>query len=287
MASSSPLVFDIETVGLGWEALAPDVQDYLLERARNDEERAAVPQRLALHPGTGRVVAIGLWRPEEDRGGVLVADDAAGGREGDAGVRRDGDGAGRRDGDAASGRNGDGAGRAEHADAGVRTDHGDASADGGDPTAPGWVPFEDGALIYRGPETRILEEFWRYVEEGAGTLITFNGRGFDGPFLMLRSAILGIAPSRNLVPYRYSLKDHCDLAEVLTFYGVRKRDSLHFWCRQFGIPSPKDSMDGSGVEQAFRQGRLDDIARYCLQDVRATAELYRRLQPLIALLERS
>lgn len=229
MTSPTPLVFDIETIGLGWDNLAPDVQEYLLDRARSDEERAAVPQRLALHPGTGRVVAIGLWRPDEDRGGVLVADDTA---------------------------------------------------------TTEWAPFQDGALIYRGSEVEILEEFWRYVSEGAGTLITFNGRGFDGPFLMLRSAILGVAPTRNLVPYRYSFKDHCDLVEVLTFYGARKRDSLHFWCRQFGIPSPKGDMDGSGVEQAYREGRLDDIARYCLQDVQATAALYRRLQPLIALQER-
>jgi len=45
-------------------------------------------------------------------------------------------------------------------------------------------------------------------------------------------------------------------------------------------------MDGAGVEQAWREGRLDDIARYCLQDVRATAELYRRLQPLVAMVDR-
>ena len=266
MADASPLVFDIETVGLGWDTLAPDVQEYLLERARSEEERAAVPERLALHPGTGRVVAIGLWRPEEDRGGVLVATDAAG------------DGGGR---EGAGGRG---------AVAPAASDAPDASASRGaagapaSPAAPDWQPFEHGALIYRGTEREILQEFWRYVSEGAGTLITFNGRGFDGPFLLLRSTILGVPPTRNLVPYRYSFKEHCDLLEVLTFYGVRKRDSLHFWCRQFGIPSPKGEMDGSGVEQAYREGRLDEIARYCLQDVQATAELYRRLQPLISLI---
>ncbi len=229
----SPLVFDIETVGLGWDTLEPDIQEYLLGRARSDEERAAVPERLGLHPGTGRVVAIGLWRPDEDRGGVLVAVDGA-----------------------------------------------------GSAAAPEWRPFENGALIYRGTEVQILQEFWRYVSEAAGTLITFNGRGFDGPFLMLRSLILGVTPTRNLVPYRYSAREHCDLLDILTFHGVRPRDSLHFWCRRFGIPSPKGDMDGAGVEQAWREGRLDDIARYCLQDVRATAELYRRLQPLVAMVDR-
>ena len=225
----SPLVIDIETVGMEWSELEADVQEYLLARARTEEERRAVPERLGLHPGTGRIIAIGLWRPDEDRGGVLL--------------------------------------------------------EGGDDSDAGWQPFEDGAMIFRGSESRILKEFWRYVSEGAGTLITYNGRSFDGPFLMLRSTLLGIAPTRNLVPYRYSFKEHCDLAEVLTFFGLRRMDSLHFWCRQYGIPSPKHDMDGSGVAQAYKEGRLEDIARYCLADVRATAELYRRLQPLINLLD--
>lgn len=226
----SPLVIDIETVGLDWDDLDPTVQNYLLDRARSDEEREQIPHQLALHPGTGRVIAIGLWRPGENRGGVLVEDPSGTG---------------------------------------------------------GWAPFagEEGAMIFRAPEEMLLKEFWRYVKDGAGTIVTFNGRGFDGPFLMLRSAILQVEPTRNLVPYRYSFKEHCDLLEVLTFFGARRRDSFDFWCRQFGIPSPKENMDGSEVARAYQEGRIEDIARYCLADVRATAQLYQRLLPTIRLLD--
>jgi hypothetical protein len=38
-------------------------------------------------------------------------------------------------------------------------------------------------------------------------------------------------------------------------------------------------MDGSLVGSAFAEGRIADIARYCLEDCRATAALYRRLEP--------
>jgi predicted PolB exonuclease-like 3'-5' exonuclease len=38
-------------------------------------------------------------------------------------------------------------------------------------------------------------------------------------------------------------------------------------------------MDGSQVGEAFEQGRLEEIARYCLADCRATAALYQRLKP--------
>ena len=232
MAQRTPLAVDIETVGLEWDELHPEVQDYLMRRARDEEERSRVKDQLGLHPGTGRIVAIALWRPYEDRGGVLVEDPTGGDRR--------------------------------------------------------WTPFPEGgadALIFRGSERDILAEFWRYVSQHAGTLITFNGRSFDGPFLMVRSAILGVAPSRNLVPYRYSFQDHCDLAEVLSFHGARQRNSFLFWCHQFGIASPKQEMDGAEVGEAYRQGRIDDIARYCLADARATAELYRRLEPMIAVMD--
>ncbi|MFS8639539.1 MAG: ribonuclease H-like domain-containing protein [Symbiobacteriaceae bacterium] len=232
MPGPTPLAVDIETVGFDWDELHPEVQAYLLRRARDDQERERVKEELALHPGTGRVIAIALWRPYENRGGVLVEDPSV--------------------------------------------------------EQPRWVRFEGAegdAQIYRGSERAILEEFWRYVGQHAGTLVTFNGRAFDGPFLMIRSAILGVAPTRNLVPYRYSFQEHCDLAEVLSFYGARQRNSFLFWCHQFGIPSPKQEMDGSAVGTAYREGRIEDIARYCLADARATAELYRKLEPLIAVMD--
>src|SRR5690606_29173723 len=136
----------IETVGLGWDTLAPDVQEYLLERARSEEERAAVPERLALHPGTGRVVAIGLWRPEEDRGGVLVATDAAG----DGGGR---EGAGGRGAVAPAASDAPDASASRGA-AGAPASRGAAGAPAS-PAAPDWQPFEHGALIYRGTEREI------------------------------------------------------------------------------------------------------------------------------------
>ncbi len=51
-----PLALDIETVGQDWESLSQEVQAYLLDRAKSDAKREEVPTRLALHPGTGRVV---------------------------------------------------------------------------------------------------------------------------------------------------------------------------------------------------------------------------------------
>ena len=100
-----------------------------------------------------------------------------------------------------------------------------------------------------------------------------------GMMLMIRSAQLGVKPSKNLVGNRYRMTDHCDLLEVFTFLGaVRDRYSLDYWCRRFDVESPKGSIDGSQVGRAYRDGRIEDIGEYCLRDVRATAQLYTKLE---------
>lgn len=124
-------------------------------------------------------------------------------------------------------------------------------------------------------EKQLLELFWAKIAKYEN-FITFNGRGFDCPFIMVRSAINNIKASRNLMPDRYRSGMHIDLMEKLTFLGaVRKRFSLHAWCCAFGIKSPKDNgVTGLDVKKLFQEGRHLDIARYCLGDVIATRELF-------------
>jgi len=124
-------------------------------------------------------------------------------------------------------------------------------------------------------EKGILEGFWREVKDKK-QFITFNGRAFDCPFIMIRSAILKVKPSKNLMPYRYSNDSHIDLLDQLTFYGaMRRKFNLHMWCRAFGIESPKEKgMTGEEVRSFFKEKRYLDISRYCLADVKATKELY-------------
>ena len=129
-------------------------------------------------------------------------------------------------------------------------------------------------------EKTMLEEFWTTLRK-YDRVVSFNGRRFDGPFLSVRSAVHGLKPSRNLAGYRYSIEDHIDLLEVLTFHGTTSWDqtpTLHAACVAFGIPSPKsEEVHGYTVDTFYRQGRLGEIADYCRRDVEATAELFRRL----------
>jgi hypothetical protein len=150
----------------------------------------------------------------------------------------------------------------------------DAEPDRDWPAAVEFLPCAD--------EGELLVEFWE-VALHYDSIVTFNGRAFDVPFLYLRSAILQVAVSRkDWLGYRFQIEPHCDLLEQLTFYGVSGRDgaarrfNLDFYCKAFGIPSPKSQgITGMDVTRLAAEGRGREIATYCLGDVQATVELYR------------
>ncbi|MCP3917278.1 MAG: 3'-5' exonuclease [bacterium] len=167
----------------------------------------------------------------------------------------------------------------------VKEDRGMILLEGEDEEERGWEKVPN-SKIFRGDERALLARFWEITGRRSGgripRLVSYNGRGYDGPVLLTRSAQLGLAPSRHLVGYRYDVAEHCDLQDVMCFQGAtRDRYSLDYWCRRFDVESPKGSIDGSQVGREYREGRIDDIGEYCLRDVRATGELYRKLEPTL------
>lgn len=131
-------------------------------------------------------------------------------------------------------------------------------------------------------EAELLTEFWE-VAMHYDAIITFNGRGFDVPFLYMRSALLNVQITRkDWLGYRYSVEPHCDLLEQLTFYGVSGREgaarrfNLDFYCKAFGLESPKShGVTGQNINEMMLQGRHREIAEYCMRDVYATMQLYK------------
>jgi len=139
---------------------------------------------------------------------------------------------------------------------------------------------EDGFTFKPMTEREMLENFWngiRYYQ----TFVSFNGRRFDVPFLMLRAAINKVKPTKNLLFNRYLSNQwegvkHIDLLDQLTFYGaMRRKPNLHLTCRAFGIKSPKaEGITGDDVKQLFLEGKYEELAKYNAGDLMATKELY-------------
>jgi 3'-5' exonuclease len=133
---------------------------------------------------------------------------------------------------------------------------------------------EEGIVYETGSEKEILEKFWDRVNS-YGQIVTFNGRGFDAPYLIFRSAVNKVKPTKNLMGYRYDTKEHCDLLDQLTFYGATRKYNLDFYARSFGIKSSKEyGVDGSMVSEMYKSGKYLEIARYCARDLVATKELF-------------
>ncbi len=123
-------------------------------------------------------------------------------------------------------------------------------------------------------EKEVLQNFWQTISH-YDQFITFNGRGFDCPYLMIRSAILKVRPTKNLMPNRY-YDSHIDLLDRLMFFGaVRRRMNLHMWCQAFDIESPKSKgITGYDVADLYKNKKYKEIAEYCFDDIKATKELY-------------
>ncbi|MBI4823022.1 MAG: ribonuclease H-like domain-containing protein [Nitrospirae bacterium] len=143
------------------------------------------------------------------------------------------------------------------------------------------LPFEEDGIRYEiCSEKDILTKFWGAVKS-CKAFITFNGRAFDCPFILVRSAVHKIKPLRDLMPNRYS-GPHIDLLDQLTFFGaVKRKFNLDMWCKTFGIESPKSEITGYEVKGLFDNKRYTDIARYCAKDLRATRELLYRWENYI------
>jgi len=139
---------------------------------------------------------------------------------------------------------------------------------------------EDGIKFKVMTEKEMLASFWQGVIN-YNEFISFNGRGFDVPFLMIRSAVHEIKPSKDLMSNRYLKSQkfnatHYDLMDLLTFYGaVLRKPKLHLVCRALGIKSPKsDGVDGNEVAPLFKNKEYKKIAKYNAGDLRATRDVY-------------
>jgi hypothetical protein len=127
-------------------------------------------------------------------------------------------------------------------------------------------------------EPDLLRSFWALCGK-AQTVVSFNGRGFDVPFLVSRSLVHGIPARVDLLSQRFSLQPHLDLWELLgRDRGPSKLDVI---CWALGIDSPKEHMDGSMVAPAYAQREYVKIAHYNAHDVRATCALFRRARELV------
>ena len=133
--------------------------------------------------------------------------------------------------------------------------------------------------IINGTEQDILTTFWETIESES-EFISFNGLSFDVPWIIIKSAIYQI-PIRKGHPFtnrrRYYTKPHFDLAEWSSDWRPQFRVSLKGLCEMLGIDSPKEGVvRADSVEKFYLEGKIKEIAEYCMRDVLATHQGYKK-----------
>ncbi len=139
-------------------------------------------------------------------------------------------------------------------------------------------------------EHHLLDDFARFVGRARPVLVTYNGRSFDLPVIVMRSLCHAIAlpwyyRDRD-VRYRYSEDGHLDLCDWLADHGATRAGKLDAVARLIGLPG-KLGVDGSQVEGLYRAGQLAKIQSYCLADVVQTAFVLLRFRLLQGVLSPS
>ena len=141
-------------------------------------------------------------------------------------------------------------------------------------------------------EKETIEKFWD-VAAGTDLFVGHNIRDFDLPFIVQRSIILGVKPSWHITqpPGKkpWEIDKYLDFARYKNFPIF---DTMWEWSRwvdkwsnkglehlalAMGIPTPKEGIDGSQVNEFFKKGKTKEICEYCVRDVETVREIYKRM----------
>ena len=114
-------------------------------------------------------------------------------------------------------------------------------------------------------------------------LCAHNGKEFDFPYIARRMLVNGLA-----LPAAFDIAGKkpwevpfIDTMELWRFGDYKNYTSLKLLTHIFGIPSPKDDIDGSQVAGVYWKDKdLPRIVRYCEKDVLAIAQLLLRYKGL-------
>jgi 3'-5' exonuclease len=144
--------------------------------------------------------------------------------------------------------------------------------------------------IYNHDEKTLLIEFNellnKHYNSELSLLVAHNGREFDFPYICRRMLINGLEiPSILDISGKkpWEVK-HIDTMDLWKFGDYKNYTSLNVLAKCFGIPSPKDDIDGSMVGYTYwQQNDLERIAIYCKKDIVTTAQVllkYRNMKLL-------
>ncbi|NPA36992.1 MAG: 3'-5' exonuclease [Chlorobi bacterium] len=152
----------------------------------------------------------------------------------------------------------------------------------------GFIRINEGQKSFRvksyagDDEKKILTDFADLINKNRNKyLCGHNIKEFDVPFIARRMLINGIKlpDMLNIAGKKPWEVNFIDTLDLWKFGDFKHYTSLNLLTNIFGIPSPKDDIDGSEVARVFyEENDIERIAIYCEKDVLATAQLFLRFK---------
>ena len=154
----------------------------------------------------------------------------------------------------------------------------------------GFIYFHGEEMLFRtksfsgDDEKQILTDFSKLISlfctTKEHTLCGHNIKEFDIPYICRRMLINGLKLPAILnvsgkKPWEISF---IDTLELWKFGDYKNYTALKLLTAVFGIPTPKDDIDGSQVAEVYyKEKDVNRIAIYCQKDVVATAQVFLKL----------
>ncbi len=143
---------------------------------------------------------------------------------------------------------------------------------------------ESPSIFIGDDEKKILSDFRAAVDHMQPRLIvTFNGIGFDVPFLTIRSFFNGMKPTFNIETSKWHMEScgHFDCMQALCLKRAFPWVSQEIACRLLGIPIPKDRVKGDKMQELYKARDWDAIRKRASQDLDLTEQLFLKIRPLL------
>lgn len=155
----------------------------------------------------------------------------------------------------------------------------------------GFIHFQEKVMGFRTKsfagedERKLLSDFSKLIVKFCSTkehtLCGHNIKEFDVPYICRRLLINGLPlpPIFQIAGRKPWEINFLDTLELWRFGDHKNYTSLNLLAAVFGIPTPKDDIDGSQVAKVYYQEKnLGRIARYCQKDVLTTAQVFLRMK---------
>lgn len=131
-------------------------------------------------------------------------------------------------------------------------------------------------------ETKLLRRFWAGYEKVVrqrGRIVGWNSNGFDVPFIIKRSWILGVPVPSNVYRGKWISDTFIDLMQLWSVHEFRKFAKLDHCARVLGLGNKTDqACTGAQFAKWYRDPQRHEQAKeYGLLDLVLTRKIYERL----------